>query len=204
MATGAVARLLAMLGRLDEAWPMALRARDRSRELGFNLLVEFDLAEIALLADELESAADYLRLVVAYFEERHQPGHVATFAPRLARVLCMLGRHEEAEPLARRGRELASPGDMLSEASWRQAQALIDSHSGRHVEADALAREAVATIEQTDALEFQGSAWCDLADVLEAAERREEARAGLEQALDRYERKRNLVMAARVRERLAG
>jgi hypothetical protein len=32
----------------------------------------------------------------------------------------------------------------------------------------------------------------------------EEARAALEQALDRYERKRDLVMAARVREQLAG
>ena len=30
-----------------------------------------------------------------------------------------------------------------------------------------------------------------------------EARASLERALDRYERKRNVVMAARVRERLA-
>jgi class 3 adenylate cyclase len=39
--------------------------------------------------------------------------------------------------------------------------------------------------------------------LLAAAGKHQDARAALEQALDRYERKRNLVLAARVRERLA-
>ena len=49
---------------------------------------------------------------------------------------------------------------------------------------------------------MQGDALCDLASVLTAAFRNDEAAAALEQALDRYERKGNLVMARRVRERL--
>ncbi len=46
-------------------------------------------------------------------------------------------------------------------------------------------------------------ALADLAEVLELAGRREEAAAALEQALELYERKGNLVMAERTRERLA-
>ncbi len=60
-----------------------------------------------------------------------------------------------------------------------------------------------AIIERTDALNWQGDALCDLAEVLHAAGRSDEAAATLEQALERYERKKNLPMAAQVRERLA-
>jgi thioredoxin-like negative regulator of GroEL len=61
----------------------------------------------------------------------------------------------------------------------------------------------VAITEGTDNLSNQGDALCDLAEVLEAAGRTDEAAAALEQALDRHERKRNLAMAAQVRKRLA-
>ena len=85
----------------------------------------------------------------------------------------------------------------------RQVQALVHAHRGEHGEAEALAREAVALIERTDGLNYQGDALCDLAEVLHAAGRSDEARAALEQALERYERKKNLAMAAQVRDRLA-
>ena len=50
---------------------------------------------------------------------------------------------------------------------------------------------------------MQGDALCDLAEVLHAAGRSDEAAATLGQALERYERKNNLAMAAQVRDRLA-
>ena len=56
---------------------------------------------------------------------------------------------------------------------------------------------------RSDGLNLQGEALSDLAEVLQAAGRRDEAAEALIQALDRYERKRNLVQAAFVRERLA-
>ena len=65
-----------------------------------------------------------------------------------------------------------------------------------------MAREAVEIGERTDALNWQGDALCDLAQVLEAAGRPSEAAEALEQALDRYERKQNLAMVAQVRPRL--
>ena len=48
----------------------------------------------------------------------------------------------------------------------------------------------------------QGDAFWDLGEVLAAAGRTEEAAEALEQALERYERKKNLAMAAQVRRRL--
>jgi tetratricopeptide (TPR) repeat protein len=114
----------------------------------------------------------------------------------------MLGRYEEAEPLARRGRELGDEQDKVTQMIWRQVQALVCSHRGQHEEAERLAREAVAIAERTDGLSMQAEALCDLAEVLEAAGRPQEAVTALEQALERYERKVNLPMAAQVRQRL--
>jgi thioredoxin-like negative regulator of GroEL len=55
---------------------------------------------------------------------------------------------------------------------------------------------------RTDALNVQADALCDLAEVLERAGRLQEATAVLEQALERYERKRNLAMTAQLRQQL--
>jgi tetratricopeptide (TPR) repeat protein len=118
-------------------------------------------------------------------------------------VLCKLGRHDEAEPLARRGRELADEHDASAQMLWRRAQALVDSSRGHHAEAERLAREAVAITERTDALNWQGDALTDLAEVLHAAGRSDEAEAALTEALERYERKMNLAQAAQTRARLA-
>ena len=81
-------------------------------------------------------------------------------------------------------------------------QALVNAHRGQHTQAEQLAREAVAISERTDALNNQGDAFCDLAEVLAAAGRSNDAFQALEQALDRYERKKNLAMFAQVRPKL--
>jgi tetratricopeptide (TPR) repeat protein len=81
-------------------------------------------------------------------------------------------------------------------------QARVHAHRDEHAEAERLAREAVAITERTDALNFQGDALCDLAEVLAAAGRSDEAAESLEQALERYERKKNLAMLAQVRPQL--
>jgi tetratricopeptide (TPR) repeat protein len=107
------------------------------------------------------------------------------------------------------GAPLASPvacktaQDVFTQALWRQVQALVHASRGQYSEAEALAREAVAVTERTDALNIQGDALCDLAEVLHAAGQSDEAAATLAQALERYEPKQNLAMTAQVRDRLA-
>lgn len=195
--------LLAMLGRFEEAWRVGREAGERQRELSGWRGGEQQLAEIATLAGDHEAAVGYLRRFCEQLEEHGERALLSTYASRLSRSLCAVGRYEEVEPLARLGRELGEAWDVATQAGWRQAQALVHAHRGEHAEAESLAREAVAIVEATDALNFQGYALCDLAEVLHAADRTGEAVATLERALERYERKHNLAQAAQARDRLA-
>jgi tetratricopeptide (TPR) repeat protein len=120
----------------------------------------------------------------------------------LGRVLCALGRYSEAELLARRGRELGDPEDIMTQQFWRQAQALVHSARGQHAEAERLAREAVDVSQRGDSTLRRGDALYDLAEVLEAADRPDEAAAALREALVDYERKPIIPLARRTRERL--
>jgi tetratricopeptide (TPR) repeat protein len=85
----------------------------------------------------------------------------------------------------------------------RRVTAKVLARRSQHDEAERLAREAVAIAENTDWLDGQGDAYADLAEVLTLAGKPDEAGAALEQALVRYERKENLVMAERTRTRLS-
>ena len=194
--------LLAMLDRFDEALPLARESNERQREQDGRLIGESRLAEIAVLAGDHSAAAAHLRALCDWLEERDQPGLLSTYAPTLGRQLAALGRFEEAETLARRGRELGQEDDLATQTLWRQVQALVHAHRGEHQQAVHLGREAVAIIDQTDSLNHQGDALCVLADVLEATGRDGEAADALAIALERYERKENIPMARRTRTRL--
>jgi tetratricopeptide (TPR) repeat protein len=120
----------------------------------------------------------------------------------LGRALCELGRYDEAELLAQRGRELGAPEDVPTHMAWRRTQALVHSARGQHAEAKRLACEAIEYSLRSDSPLYQSSAFRDLAEVLTAAGQTNAAAAALEQALERYERKGDLPDAARVRELL--
>jgi class 3 adenylate cyclase/tetratricopeptide (TPR) repeat protein len=198
------AQLLAMLGRRDEGWATALPAVQRAREVsgGSNTVGEAALGEIAALGGDYETAAEYFRTVCDAHRKRGARSTLSTSAPQLGRYLCALGRYDEAEPLAQLGRELGDDTDVATQMLWRQVQARVYAQRGEHAQAERLAREAVAIGEQTDALNAQGDALTDLGEVLAAAGRTEEACEALEQALGRYERKRNVAMVAQIRRNL--
>jgi tetratricopeptide (TPR) repeat protein len=194
--------LLAMLSRFEEASPIVEEARARARELTGDNWMDWVPAEIAALDGDHETAVDYLLPFCDLLEEHDERFYLSSVAPMLGRELCALGRHDEAERYARLGRELDVPQNVLGQASWRQVQALVDASRGAHAEAEALADEAVRLIDSTDGLNYQADARCDLAEVLSAAGRTDEAADALEQALERYERKMNLAMVAQVRPKL--
>jgi len=76
------------------------------------------------------------------------------------------------------------------------------AHRGEHAEAERLVREAAAICDDTDILEAQGDVYADLAEVLMLTGKPTEAALALEQALDRYERKGNVVSTQRAQARL--
>jgi tetratricopeptide (TPR) repeat protein len=195
--------LLAMLDRIDEAWAVALPAAERLRELGFGASGGVWLGEIAMIAGDYPGAAKYYQNACDAMEASGSTSLLSTYAPRLGCVLCALGRYDEAEPLAARGRELGDPEDVMTQEVWRGAQALVISARGYHDEAEQLAREAAEFALRSDSPLLRGDALSILAQVLDNAGRRDEAAIVLRQALVEYESKPIVPLARRVRDRIA-
>jgi tetratricopeptide (TPR) repeat protein len=100
-------------------------------------------------------------------------------------------------------RPSSAQDDAMTQMLWRQVKAKVLARRGEWAEAERLAREAIAVGEETDMINAQGDAYGDFAEVLTLAGKRDEARAALDRALELFERKGNVVMAERMRARLA-
>jgi class 3 adenylate cyclase/tetratricopeptide (TPR) repeat protein len=197
------AHLLAMDGRIDEALALAATAEEHHRDVGVEGIVHAQLADLAAIMGDHEAAVEHLRLYCAELSEKGHASLLSTYAPLLGRHLCALGRFDEAEPLAEQGRELGHEDDPVTQSLWRRVFARVRAHRGEFDDAESLAREALAIAQTTDSPWFRGDTYCDLAEVLDLAGRSDEAAAAFHSALDCYERKGIVPLAARVRERMA-
>ena len=83
-------------------------------------------------------------------------------------------------------------------------QARVLGYRGESESAEALAREAVTIVEQTDGSNMAGDAYCDLADVLAAAGRTRRPPRRSSRRSIAMDAKENLAMVAQVRPRLEG
>jgi class 3 adenylate cyclase/tetratricopeptide (TPR) repeat protein len=196
--------VLAMLGRIEEAQALLVALRAEEAERGGVLL----LGAIGEVGFEVEFLAGDPAAAAAAGEElcRRLEGagsrDLEAFAGRLAQAYYQLGRLDEADAWAARADELGTSDDAYTQMLWRQARAKLLARRGDHPEAERLIREAVAISDRTEMLDAQADAYADLAEVLSLAGRHQEAAQALEQALERFQRKQNLVMAERTRRRL--
>jgi tetratricopeptide (TPR) repeat protein len=198
--------VLAMLGRIEEARALLVALRTEAAERGGVLL----LGAIGGVGFEVELLAGDAATAVAIGEETYrrleragqQLGLPTWDAARLAQAYHQLGRLDQADAWAARAEELAASDDAETQMLWRQARAKVLAHGGAHAEAERLAREALAIGEQTEMLDAQADTYADLGEVLFLAGHHQEAAQALEQALARYQRKQNLVMAERTQARL--
>ena len=197
----------AMLGRIDEARALLAELRAELSERGgaaamvggiegYGMVVEF-------LAGDLEAAAAAGEKSCRLLDELGRLSESSTTAGGLAGVYYELGRLDDAERLAARAGELGAEEDAVTQMLWRRARARVLAKRGKYDEAERLAREAVEVGETTEDLNSKAETWADLGEVLMLAGRPLEAAEALEQAIARFEAKENLVMAGRMRERLA-
>ncbi len=197
--------LLAMEGRDEEfdrevehverLWeevgdPMNAVARAQGTGEGLRLLGRPELAEA------------HFRLAKDFFDQLGETGFNSTVTALLALTLCDQGRFDEAETYVAGSRELGAEDDFATQVAWRFGEALVRSHRGDHDGALDRADEAIAIIENTDYLAWQGDVHEVRGMVLANAGRRDEAQGALEEAMSRYERKGVVPAVARVRDRL--
>ena len=93
--------LLAMLDRSEEARQVAQEANARLREQSGTRWPDWCLAEISTLAGDHEDASKRLRIVCDWLEATGAVRVPRGYLGRLGRSLCMLGRFDEAEQVAR-------------------------------------------------------------------------------------------------------
>jgi len=201
------AQALAMLGRFDEARAILAETRaelaERGGVLWLAVMTGDACVDVELLAGDPTAAVEFGEEGFRLFEELGEQGAQSSTAGMLAQAFYALERLEEADAWAGRAAELGASDEPFTQMPWRQARAKVLARRGEHAEAQRIAREAVAIGANTDLLDMQGNAYADLAEVLALGGSSDGAAAALEQALERYERKENLIMAERARGRLA-
>jgi tetratricopeptide (TPR) repeat protein len=201
-----LARTAAMRGDFDEARRLSKEARNLIQDLGELLTSASDsISEglIELLADDLDAAERALRRGHEALVRRGARGPLANVAANLARVLLLKERYDEAEELALMCREIAAESQLDTQIKWRSLLAVVQARRGDLGAALALARDAVAWAERSEQPDSQAEAFVDLAEILRATGRADEARGYIDRALRLYELKGNLVAAEQVRADLA-
>jgi len=149
-------------------------------------------------------AEGHFRRAVEHWDAVGETGFNSTTTALLASALCDLERFDEAETYAARSREMSSEDDFASQSAWSMAQARVLSHRGEHEGALSIAEQAVAILEATDYLAWQGEGHEVRGMVLAAAGRTKEARSAYERSIDRFERKGVVTAVERVRAAPAG
>jgi tetratricopeptide (TPR) repeat protein len=194
-------------GRFDEARALLAETRAELAERGGSVLLGvvtgIESSIVEQLAGDALAAAEFGAEGCRALELVGDESFLSSAAAWLAQALYRLDRLDEADRWASRAADLGASDDAFNQLYWRSIKAKLLARRGLLVDAESMALEAVAIAETTDDISAQGDVYADLAEVLELAGNHEEAIAGLAQALDRYERKGNLVSAGHIRERLA-
>jgi class 3 adenylate cyclase len=197
---------LAMLGRFDEARAILVAERAELAERGGGVLLAnitaFESVWVELWAGDPTAAVEFGSEGWRLYLELGEQGNLPAAAGTLAQALYALDRLDEAEAWAGRAAERGTSDDAWKEMLWRQVKAKVLARRGEHAEAERLAGEAVAICDETDLLDAQGDVYADLAEVLILTGKPTEAASALEQALERYNRKGNLVSTQRAQTRL--
>jgi tetratricopeptide (TPR) repeat protein len=206
VAIAMIGALKAQLGSFAEARANCRRSWAIGEEFGLKAwLAALPLysGPIELLAGDAEAAERELRRGYEALREMGELGRLSTEAAFLAQALFAQGRYDEAERLTGVSADAATADDAFSQIAWRGTRSKTLARRGELAQAELLAREAVALAEETDGLNLHGDALLDLAAALRTAGRLTQAAAAADRALALFERKGNLVSAARARAALA-
>jgi predicted ATPase len=200
------APLEAMRGEFEIALDLLAAGREILRELDLKVFAANSAQEayfVQMLANDPAAAVADLRSACELLDEMGERGFLSTVAGYLAHAYFAVGDLDGARRYSSVCATAASADDLISQCLWRGVQGKLLAREGDASRAERHARDAVELVAPTDFVNQQGDRLADLAEVLNLGGRRGEARAALAGALERYERKGNLVAAERTRVALA-
>jgi tetratricopeptide (TPR) repeat protein len=201
-----LAAVKGLLGQMSDARTFVQKALDLYQELGSRRgfgSMGFVSGQIEIWARDFVAAERQLRSSCEALEELGENGLLSTAICILGNALIGLGRLDEADQCAERGRQLGASDDFATQLEWRLCRAAVLLRRGRTEEAEGLAREGLDVVEGTESLNWQAQAREVLSEVLATAGRTPEARDLAREALMLYERKGNVLMIEQMRAQLA-
>jgi tetratricopeptide (TPR) repeat protein len=164
-------------GRHDEALADFGRARDLFAEVGAATNLARSIMRIGRLVarrGEVAEAEKLFRESVGILKPLEDRGTLCEVQRSLAEVLLKQGKVDAAEVYARKAVETTGPQDVSSQASTRKTLALVRAAQGRNDEAEALFRESIAILEQSEYTRFLSEPLKAMIQFLEGRERFDE------------------------------
>jgi tetratricopeptide (TPR) repeat protein len=187
-----LSRLRALQGRFTEAFELLAIARAAHEDLGNRHQVVSSISaegEIQYQAGNLDEAARLIRESYDGMTATGDRSYASTVAAELGEVLFDLHQDDEAWRYATIARDTSSSDDVISQAGGRAMQARILSRRREDEAAEALAKEAVEIMADTDYLAQHAEVLVHQAKVLRESGKANEAVAAAREGLALYERK---------------
>ncbi len=177
-------------GRFAEAHSWVAKALSGFRELGMAVMAatsEQLQAGVSVSEGDLSAARAALQRSDATLAEFDERAMRSTTLAMLARVDEQLGALDEAAVALERAEAISAPGDVANFVITHRARARLALRSGDLGAAERWARSAVEHAERTDFTGYKAEARLDLARVLLAQGRGEEAQAHTTGAMQLFE-----------------
>jgi class 3 adenylate cyclase/tetratricopeptide (TPR) repeat protein len=165
--------------------------------------VVMELQRIERQDGQLEAAERELRVAYERLAEIGDLGYVSWVGAALALVLAEQGEVVEAKRLARVASEDVQRDHAYAQVTARLAEATALAKEARVIDAESVALDALGLVERTDMLDLHGDVVLALADIHIAAGRSDAGARRVAEAIDLYDRKGDVVSAARARSREA-
>jgi tetratricopeptide (TPR) repeat protein len=202
--TGVLGGTVGMLGRFDEGRQAIERSQTIGRSLGDHghLPGVFAGGNLELFAGDLEAAGRVFRDGYDKLRAIGEKNRFSTLAAQLGRIAAIQGDVAAAESYTEEAVEAASPSDEDTHGLVAGTRSLLASLAGDLNRAVAEAERAVELLEGRGATWAQAMFLETLGEALLARGDPEGGRAALTRALELFEEKEVLPLAASVRRRL--
>ena len=198
--------LRGMDGDFDRALELVGRGRGIFEQLGHRRGVASQAlvaGPLKLLAGDPHGAEAELRDAWATLEAMGESAILSSITGFLAEAVYAQARYAEVESLTAVSEKAAADDDAASQIAWRAVRAKGAARRSELAAAERLGRDAVALADETDSLTMRADVRSALAEVMTLAEREDEARALIAQALELYDAKGNQAGARALTERLS-